>query len=296
MNLTKKTLYPFLPVFAAAVLLAGCHDIRSRMDPVTLLADGSSDAIPVGAIRIWGSEGCVVNLDGGIWADYIATDSTFVDGRGAHTYLAPLDGGLRWVPGSDASLFFAAAPALDHAGGPDGLFGGFSVPALQSPLAPYRGAWTASPAVAKRGDAAHLVLHRAWTRLTVDLNVASLGGAVPDSLRLLSAMSSLCGPWSVDTREGTYACPVRTAENGVVRMDMATVRAADGHVTVTFDLLPQRYHDLTLEVDARYPRGGSIRYAMPVAEPGDGHPVEACTVTTVYATLPQMGVVYKPER
>lgn len=282
----------FIPSIAilAMLLLGGCDEISSRLDLVDIVLDESSVKLPVGAsILVWGSRS-VTAVSGDDNAMYAVADSAVADRYHLHTAVTPLDGGLRWLPKTDAAMFYAVCPAVAYPSGSKGTFEGIEIPDRQSADARggMRGVCFADPTVGLRDERVRLEMSRAYNVVEVHLDVSALTEDVfIEAVALTSTMSPLCGVYDIISSEYAFRLPARTAQNS--RVEMGITGAAEdpeGRLVLPFVLLPQRYSQLSLEVSLKVSGGPVSKYVVPLAAPGYGEAVAAQSETRVDVRIP----------
>lgn len=285
----SKSLIPIIAVLIM-VLSGGCDEISSRLDPVDIVLDESSVEIPVGAsILIWGSAS-VTALSGGDNAMYAVADSAVADRYHLHTAVTPLDGGLRWLPKTDAAMFHAVCPAVAYPSGSKGTYEGIEIPSRQAADARggMRGVCFVEPTVGIRDERVCLEMSRAYNVVEVHLDDSALTEDVfIEAVALTSTMSPLCGVYDIISSEYAFRLPARTAQNS--RVEMGITGAAEdsgGRLVLPFVLLPQRYSQLSLEVSLKVTGGPVSKYVVPIAAPGYGEAIAAQAETRVDVRIP----------
>lgn len=292
---------PLIPIIAALtiLLLGGCDEISSRLEPVDIVLDESSVKLPVGAsILVWGSRS-VTAVSGGDNAMYAVADSAVADRYHLHTAVTPLDGGLRWLPKTDAAMFYAVCPAVAYPSGSKGTFEGIEIPDRQSADARggIRGVCFAEPTVGLRDERVRLVMQRAYTLVEAHLDVSALTEDVfIEAVALTSTMSPLCGVYDIISSEYAFRLPARTAQNSRVEMGITGASEdPEGRLVLPFVLLPQRYSQLSLEVSLKVNGGTVSKYVVPLAAPGYGEAIAAQSETRVDVRIPGGFGVENPE-
>lgn len=286
---------PLIPIIAALAILlfGGCDEISSRLEPVDIVLDESSVKLPVGAsILVWGSRS-VTAVSGSDNAMYAVADSAVADRYHLHTAVTPLDGGLRWLPKTDAAMFYAVCPAVAYPSGSKGTFEGIEIPDRQSADARggMRGVCFAEPTVGLRDERVRLVMQRAYTLVEVHLDTTALlsGNYLLASVSLTSTMAPLCGKYDIVSSEGAFRCPERDDGNSRVTMSISGAPVdADGRIVLPFVLLPLSYAQLSLEMVLLGNDGQISRYVLPLASPVEGSIIRACSECRFTVSLPSI--------
>lgn len=281
----------------AAALQDSCSEVFDALEPVDVVLDAKSADLPAGTVlTVWGSTTSVTSERGDGRAEYAVTDSAVVDRYLVHRALKPRDGGLKWLPKSDAANFYAITPAASLSDETRGLFSGLAVEGRQQ-ASGSAGTYVSTCSVSERSGRVRLIMEPAFNLVEVHLDTAALRqGRIMESIALTSTMSPLWGTFDVLAGEGSYRLPARTADNARLVMDPSGAEAdKHGYLVLPFMLLPQRYSQLSLEILLKESDGEQYRYVVPLASPGEGDDIASGARVSYNASLPWIGGVTHPE-